>query len=46
MAELQGFPGYEFVAVRHPVASLDKAQLRDRVRDSMPELLRILGVDG
>jgi hypothetical protein len=46
MATLQGFGGYEFLAVRHPVASLDAAQLRGRVADVMPELLRILGVDG
>lgn len=46
MAALQGFPGYEFLAVRHPVASLDAAQIRDRVREAMPRLVRILGVDG
>jgi hypothetical protein len=46
MAALQGFPGYEFLAVRHPVASLDAAQIRDRVLAAMPRLLRILGVDG
>lgn len=45
MAEVQGFPGYEFVAVRHPVASLDEAQLRDRVQAVLPEVLRILGVE-
>ncbi len=45
MAALQGFPGYAFVAVRHPVASLDAVQLRDRVDGAMPTLLRILGVD-
>jgi hypothetical protein len=45
MAGLQGFPDYEFLAVRHPVASLDEAALRDRIRDVMPALLRILGVD-
>jgi hypothetical protein len=44
MAAVQGFPGYEFLAVRHPVASLDAAQLRDRVTDALPALLRILGV--
>src|SRR5262245_29701969 len=27
MAALQGFPGFEFLAVRHPVASLDAEQL-------------------
>ena len=46
MATLKGFPGYEFLAVRHPVASLDAGELRDRVQDAMPTVLRILGVDG
>ena len=46
MAALRGFPGYEFLAVRHPVASLDAAQIRDRVLEAMPRLLRILAVDG
>jgi hypothetical protein len=45
MAQVQGFAGYEFVAVRHPVASLDTAQLRDRVQAVLPEVLRILGVE-
>lgn len=45
MAEVQGFPGYEFAAVEHPVASLDDARLRDRARAVLPEVLRILGVE-
>jgi hypothetical protein len=45
MAEVQGFGGYEFVAVRHPVASLDAARLRDRVQLVLPDVLRILGVE-
>jgi hypothetical protein len=44
MAEVQGFPGFAFAAVRHPVASLDAAQLRDRARAVLPDVLRILGV--
>jgi hypothetical protein len=46
MADLQGFEGFEFLVVRHPVASLDEASLRDRVLQIMPDVLRILGVDG
>ncbi|MGH3391800.1 MAG: UGSC family (seleno)protein [Actinomadura sp.] len=45
MAQVQGFSGYEFVAVKHPVASLDAARLRDRVQAVLPEVLRILGVE-
>ena len=43
MARAYGFPGFEFVTVPHPVASLDEAQIQARVRDLLPELLRILG---
>ncbi len=45
MAEAYGFPGYEFVTVPHPVASLDDEQIRARVRDALPEVLRILGLE-
>ncbi len=43
MARAYGVPGFEFVTVPHPVASLDEAQIQARVRDLLPELLRILG---
>ena len=45
MAGVYGFPGFEFVTVPHPVASLSAEQIRSRVRDIMPEVLRILGVE-
>ena len=45
MARAYGFPGFEFVAVPHPVASLDETQIRVLARDLMPGLLRILGVE-
>jgi hypothetical protein len=45
MAEVQGFPGFEFTAVRHPVASLDADQLRERVQAVLPDVLRILGAE-
>jgi hypothetical protein len=43
MAKAYGFPGFEFVTIPHPVASLDEAQIRARVSDLLPEMLRILG---
>ena len=43
MARAYGFPNFEFATVPHPVASLDLAQIRQRVRALMPDLLRILG---
>jgi hypothetical protein len=45
MVAAYGFPGFEFVTVPHPVASLSVAQIRARVAGLMPELLRILGVE-
>lgn len=45
MAEAYGFPGYEFVTVPHPVASLDDQQIQARVRGVLPEVLRILGLE-
>ena len=43
MAKVYGFPGYEFVTVPHPLASLDGAQLEARAADVRPAVLRILG---
>lgn len=45
MAKAYGFPGFEFATVPHPVASLALEQIQERVREVMPELLRILGVE-
>jgi len=45
MANAYGFPGFEYVSIPHPVASLTSAQIRSRVLDMMPDLLRILGVE-
>jgi hypothetical protein len=43
MAKVYGFPGFEFVTVPHPLASLDEAQLRARAAAVLPGVLRILG---
>ena len=45
MAKAYGFPGFEYVSIPHPVASLSEEQIQARVRDMMPDLLRILGVE-
>jgi hypothetical protein len=45
MAKVYGFPGYEFVTVPHPVASLDQAQIEARARGVLPGVLRILGLE-
>lgn len=45
MAKVYGFPGYQFVTMPHPLASLDDEQLQECARALVPELLRILGVE-
>lgn len=45
MAQVQGFPGFAFTAVEHPMASLSAEEVRARARAVMPEVLRILGVE-
>ena len=45
MAEAYGFPGFGYVSIPHPVASLTVPQIASRVRDLLPDLLRILGVE-
>jgi len=45
MAKVQGFPGFDFTAVQHPMASLDAAEVRARALLVMPEIVRILGVE-
>jgi hypothetical protein len=45
MAKVYGFPGYEFVTVPHPLASLDEKQIQARAADVLPGVLRILGLE-
>jgi hypothetical protein len=46
MADAYGFPGFEYVRVPHPVASLDRAAVEERVRQVFPQVLAILGAAG
>ncbi|WES63342.1 UGSC family (seleno)protein [Microbacter sp. GSS18] len=43
MAQLQGFPDYEFLTVPHPVASLDRPALRERAVAIVDDVARVLG---
>jgi hypothetical protein len=45
MAKVYGFPGYRFVTMPHPLASLNDNQLQECARALLPDILRILGVD-
>ena len=44
MAGGYGFPGFQYALTPHPVASLTRDQIQDRVVRLMPRLLEILGV--
>lgn len=46
MAQVEGFPGYEFLTAAHPVASLDADEIRHRAADLIPGIERILGLEG
>ena len=45
MARAYGFPGFQYVSVPHPVASLDAEGIRRRVEEMLPRLLEIFGVE-
>lgn len=45
MAQLQGFPDYEFLTVPHPVASLDRPALRERAASIVDDIARVLGAE-
>ena len=44
MASSLGFPGYEYVAVAHPIASRTDKELTEMARAALPRIARILGV--
>ena len=43
MARSLGFPGYQYVAVPHPVASRTEEEIAEMARDALPEIVRVLG---
>ncbi len=45
MAELQGFPGYEFAFVRHPISNRTVEEIGEFVAEVLPETARILGAE-
>jgi len=42
MARIQGFPGYRFAVVPHPVSSLDEKGIQEHARLAAPQVLAIL----
>ena len=45
MARVQGYPGYRYALMTHPISSLDADQIRERAKAVLPEVLAILGVE-
>jgi hypothetical protein len=45
MARTYGFPGFRYVSIPHPVASLGADGIRQRVEEMLPRVLEILGVE-
>jgi hypothetical protein len=42
MAEQWGVPHYKFLAMPHPIANLTAAQLDQRAREIVPEVVKLL----
>jgi len=45
MARVQGFADYEYVLMTHPISSLSQEQVRERARQALPQVLKILGLE-
>ena len=41
-AEAQGMPDYPFAVIPHPIGRLEEADLRERARITLPEVIRLL----
>ena len=44
MARVQGFAGYRYAVITHPISSLNQAQVRERAEQALPQVLSILGL--
>ena len=42
MAQSWGLPAYKFLAMPHPIANLTEAQLDQRAREIVPEVVKLL----
>jgi hypothetical protein len=43
MANQLGFPGYQYVALPHPIASRTEKEIDAIARDALPQIIRVLG---
>ncbi|MCL6561728.1 MAG: hypothetical protein K6U87_01820 [Firmicutes bacterium] len=42
MAKVQGFPGFRYAVIEHPVSNLGVEELRARAQQALPQVLEIL----
>jgi len=42
IADIRGLPDYRFVVLKHPLGSLNDDELKQRARDAVPQVIRIL----
>lgn len=45
MANVQGYPGYRYIMMPHPLARLTPEQVKERANQMLPEVLEILGIE-
>jgi hypothetical protein len=44
MAKRQGYPGFRFAIVDHPMSSLSEVDVEQRALEALPQVLEILGL--
>ena len=44
MARIQGYPGYRYAVIAHPLSSLTPEQVKQRAEEVLPQVLDILGI--
>ena len=42
MAQAWGVPGYKFLSMPHPIANLTEAELDQRAREMVPQIVQLL----
>ena len=46
IAEIQGIPEYPFAIIHHPIGRLTETDLKGRAQAALPQILKILEVEG
>jgi hypothetical protein len=45
MARVQGFSDFRYAVIKHPISSLNAAQIRAAASQALPQVLEILGLE-